>query len=739
MKKSSARDSWILFLILFVFLLIVRFPVLTMPLYEDQAVGFGREADFLDQTDFDYRRLRYEETHFLFGGTARSYLISVIPTTLALLHRILGSSSAMLIAWHLLSLALASATAAILYSLLKPFAGRLVALLGAMALLSTPMVLTQADLAGMELPLVVCMLLAGHAILNNRPMGAIAWATASFFMKATGLLVLGSVLAILLGRVMMGERDQRRKDLFCLVVGSFTFAGLVALLSWADDTTFFRATYHWPSGFRLPRALLVCPDLAILTGLTSVIGLFLLFYYRKQIRLIIPQWRARDSRLTLMVWALLIVGGSILSMASYIFIPRYYIMPQVAVYVLLGLALSLDPRLLRMGIALLGGVIVVNLVNHAGRLYPPIANVAGPDFKTLTVFTLRSCGFTERSLEYLDDHRSSITAVRTLSERGPKATIFADMPHWIYLTCPFVGYVSAPPVDVVRADNYQRTICEFRDRVMETPMDHEILFLWTEKASPRMPRISDGVDVVYKDSLDPPLAVLRVRRDELPRTPKEIENWFLDQSWDIDHVLHRALDRYEFLRRTGQFRRAERELQFAIWMHPNPRDSAVNKVMPALLADIETAKAHSQDWQGDVWELRLRPETTAVFAKDSAGKGLLVTTGTVADEALRGVRLLGPRKWIQKGDTVRIRGRVRASRDTDITIGVERLFDPQVPFIEQSNVEVGTNWKDFDFTWPAPSPEHDAVLYFDIGRSNARFELSDVRFEVTHQEETNPQ
>lgn len=707
-----------------------------MPLYEDQAVGFGREADFLDQTNFDYRRLRYDETHFLFGGTARSYLISVIPTSLAILHRTFGSTEGMLVAWHLISFALASASAALLYSLLKPFTGSLVALLGAIALLSTPMVLTQADLAGMELPLVVCMLFAGQAILKDRPLWAIAWATASFFMKASGLLVLGSVLAILLGRVVIGQRDQRTKDLVCLVIGSATFVGLLALLSWADDTTFFRATYHWPSGFRLPRALLVCPDLAILTGLTMLIGLIVLFRYRNQIQSVVEQWRTRDPRLTLISWASLIAGGGIFSMASYIFIPRYYILPLVAVYLLLGLILSFELRLLRVGSVLLGGVMIINVVNHAGRLYPPIAAVAGPDFKSLTVFTLRSCGFTERSLEYLNDHRSSIAAVRTLSESGPKATIFVDMPHWIYLTCPFVGYVSTPPMDVIRAENYQRTICAFRDRVMETPPDHEILFLWSEKASPRMPRISNLVDVVYKDSLDPPLAILRIRRSDLPRTPKEIENWFLDQSWDTEHVLHRALDRYEFLRRTGQFRRAERELQFAIWMYPNPGDPAVNKVMPALLADIETAKAHSQEWQGNVWELRLRPETTAVFAKDSTDKTLLVTTGAVADESLSGVRLLGPRKWIQKGEKIRIRGRVRASRDTVINVGVERLFDSQKPFIERSNVDVGTNWKDFDFTWAAPTAEHDAVLYIDMGRSNARFEFSDLQFEVSRDEKT---
>ena len=584
----------------------------------------------------------------------------------------------------------------------------------------------------MELALMLCALFAGHAMLKDRPMSAIAWATASFFMKATGLLVLGSVLAILFGRVVIGERNERKINAVRLVIGSIIFAGLTALLSWADDTTFFRATFHWPSGFRLPRALLVSPDLAILTGLAAVIGLTALLFHRTSIRSAVNQWQVRDPRLTLIMWALLIVGGCFVSMAGYIFVPRYYILPLAAIYVLLGLILSTDPRLLRFGIVLFTGAAFVNVVNHAGAFYPPIARVVGPDFKYLTVFTLRSCGFTERSLEYLDDHRSSVAAVRLLEKHGPKATIFADMPHWIYLTSPFVGYVSASPVDVVRAENYQRTICTFRDRVMETPADQEILFLWSEKASPRMPRISDAVDVVYKDSLDPPLAVLRVRRSDLPKTPEGIENWFLEQSWDTDHILHRALDRYEFLRRTGQWQRAERELQLAIWMYPNVEDPGVKKVIPALLADIQTAKAHSREWAGDAWELRLQPETAAGFASNSTDKTLSVTTGPVADESLTAVRLAGPRRWIQQGDTVRLRVRVRASRDVTTAIGVERLFNPQKPFIEQSNVEIGTSWKELEFTWPAPSSEHDAVLYFDLGRSNARFEFDDLKFEVTH-------
>jgi hypothetical protein len=428
------------------------------------------------------------------------------------------------------------------------------------------------------------------------------------------------------------------------------------------------------------------------------------------------------------VWAGMIVVGSLVSMANYIYIPRYCVLPAIVVFI--PLAIGMNAWRPSLGGVLLVVISAVGAVNHAGRLYPSIERIAGDDLRALTVFTLRSCGFTERSLEYLADHRSAIEAVHRSAEIAKQGTIFADMPHWIYLTSPFVGYVPETPTGVVRADQYTRTIRRFRDQVLSTPVDHEIGFLWSAKASGRMPRISPAVDIVYQDTLQPPLAVLRVRRSELPTDPEAIEDWYLDQTWDDEHALDRVLNRYEFLRRTGRWDRARRELEFARWLFPNPRDRQVRTVLPVIQADLSAVSAQSQSWSAENWWLELDADAQASFVADATSPSLVVATNQVASSGVGSVRLHGPRRRIEGGDRVGVVLRMRASRPCEVAARWERIFEPGRPFVEPTRLALTTDWQEIRSTWTATSAEHDAGYCLELGRSNARFELAEWKFET---------
>jgi hypothetical protein len=430
-------------------------------------------------------------------------------------------------------------------------------------------------------------------------------------------------------------------------------------------------------------------------------------------------------------WAGLILVGSIASMLNYIFIPRYYIIPLVTVYLLIGLILATWPILTRVGSAILLLILVANLFNHSGALYPSVARFAGRDLEYLAVFTTRSCGFTERSLEYIDDHRSAVDTVRQAAARSSKATIFAEMPYWIYLTSPFVGYVDAAPADVVRAGQFTDVIRAFRDRVLLTPPDHELLFLWSEKSSIRMPIPEKGVEIIRLDNLESPLILYRVQRNELPSSPAEIEEWFLDHSWDEAHALHRAIDRYDFLKRTHRMERASRELHFASWLFNNPPDPAIRRAISSIASDLESAREQSVQIGSTTWAVETRPDAVSSIAVVKKDQTIGVVNRQVPGRRLDAVQLTGLRGFLHAGQSVSIHFRLRATRPCQVAVRLIDPFQPDRPTPLERSIDANENWQSFQFDYIPAETQPDAMLRFDLGRSNVTFEIEQATLTTT--------
>jgi hypothetical protein len=722
--------SALVFAVVLAGLVAARWNVLASPLYEDQSVGFGREAEFLAQTRFDYLRLRYDEPHFLFGGTARSYMISAIPTILAALSLLAPDATTALVVWRLVGFAAAAAVVSLGYGLLRPRIGAAPALLSAAALLSTPMFLVQADLAGMELPMIAFAFASTAMLVGGRTTAAALFASLSFWMKASGALVGLVVLGALVVRrwkVREADRSRLTAGIACSVL--LLTVQFVALW-WGDDTATFRSTFAWPSAFRFPRVVLWCPDLFALAAVAAGLGAWRLYQAgpARAAMDLAGRFLAGEPGTVLGVVSAGVAAASLASMATYIFTPRYFILPLSFLYLLLPLLLFAERGGRKGATGFLAVVVALNLVNLKGALYPPVASVVGPDSEVLALFPPRSCAFSERSFEYLDDHASSVRMVRRIAQEHRDDSIFLDMPHWIYLTSPLVGYTETHPPRAFRADSFAAAAREFRDRALLAPAEENLLFLWSGRSKLRVPGPGEGVEILDQDDLTPPLALLRADRASLPRTPWELEEWYLDRTWAPDHALHRAIERFEFLRKTGRVQRAYEELHLARWLCRAQPDPQTDATLAALTANLEAALRTTATFAGEPWSL---------FADGGASASLEIDENTPAVKAAVGalpasgrVRLLGPRRLLRAGDAFEIRFRIRADRPARAQVGIERLFDPESAYPWREPLEVGPAWRDFAFERTAPEEEHDATLAFELLVAETAFEIADVHFAV---------
>ena len=188
-----------------------RHETLHWPPYWDCTIGLWTEANFLAETDFDYHRLRYEEKSVWQGG-AKSYVISVLPSLIALGMRSIESTEALLIVAHLISLACAAAILLLVYGLARGVVPRWPAVLVAAAVLTTPLFRVQVDMVGMELPMTALALAAAGCLVRQRFFVAAALAMAAFAMKPTGgLLTLAGIVYAALWWMSIPGRTRLRQ------------------------------------------------------------------------------------------------------------------------------------------------------------------------------------------------------------------------------------------------------------------------------------------------------------------------------------------------------------------------------------------------------------------------------------------------------------------------------------------------------------------------------------------------
>lgn len=553
-RRLGSAWQWTLAgLAVFAAITLWRLAIIASPPFFDCACLLFTEANFLVESGFDYRRLRYDEAWVNDGGPF-AYMISVLPTLIALVMQATSRPQTVFVVFHLFNFACAAIVVVAAYWLFSRRLPRPTSALLALVVLTTPIFCVQIDMHGMDLPMTAFAMLAIVAIVKDRFILAALAAAGAFFMKPTGALVGLSVLLYLGYCVTLGRAARDPRFLRRAYVGiAVNFAALVAEY----------ALYHW-SG--LSNRLVRTPELSsftndwwicatdvyyisgVVAGALGVLALFCVPSVVATVKAI--GWRravaaalAWPAREPIFIPALVLYAGMLYSMAYYIPVrcPRYFTLTVPTLYLLVAVCFA--RWLARPWAAVaLAALAVFNFANLDGRFFPAVEK-----------FPRHS---RERSREYLADHNSVIAAMRAIEQQSQGLPIITGHPFAYYLALPRLGYV-AKPLHGYSINWFTRP--EFPNVTqLLTDRPREALFVWVDNlyyaigdATIRRPKPGDAI--VYDDQQPSPLVVYRRR---IPgATADELDRWYVDNLFFVQPVVSPMLmlpARAGFLLRAGQ-------------------------------------------------------------------------------------------------------------------------------------------------------------------------------------------
>lgn len=588
-----------------------------MPPYEDQSKGLFLEANFLYLNHFDYAKLRYEEAHFNEEGKgARSYMVSVMPTLVALAMSALPPGAPLFFSLHLFELVCAAAT---LVALVIGLAGRIGwdgAILATVAVSTMPLFSVQIDMIGMDIP--TAALAVASAVSAAR--GSYGWgatlATGAFLMKPTGSLLTLATLAYLgtLGLVIGRDRGDPlfRATWRGMAINLGALALQVALFIWGDPLPELRQDIQWPSLVRLPKALELIPDLGLLLVLAAALALVVVArWLRENLRAgsLRAALRAALEEHALAIMSGWVVVGTLASMTRWIAIPRYFTIMVPFLFTTLAVIVLARGPWRPLGFAATIALIATQLANQYGKLYPRIEVVGEETFARQPFLDPRSCAFLERSREYLLEQQWSLALARLLEKQYPSAPILTPDPYIHYLTEPCLGYVTRS-LKAERCDDPAKARQRFIDlsaAALANPALSQPVLVLTNVTRLSLPEPEADDQILARSPRPEPVIVYRKAWPAGNWTTERIERWYYEHTWPGRWSVARALYRLEYWRRNGAEDRSLGELTTALATESVPdaagmvaRRMIQEQVDPAVERSLVAALAQRQP--GPAWE-----------------------------------------------------------------------------------------------------------------------------------------
>lgn len=559
-------------------LLAWKHEALLLPPYQDQANGYWLEADFLAATNFDFYALRYGANHHMdMPPGPRSYMISVVPAAVAVLIKTVPYATARIVLVRVFTFLCGAWLIVAVYLLLRRWLPPMSAGLLCLGLATLPAFVVQLQISGMDVPLACAMLLSLVALARGQYVWSAVLAMAAFAIKATGQLATLTAFSYLAIHLTFGRRlmsaSERRAAWRGLAINGVLAVIQFALIAWGDTSAALLAGYAWPRALRPPYAIVtLTPDVGVLL-LVAAMGTVVVVH-RGWIRargaaILERTWQVIEAeRLLVVCW--IAVAGLLASSALFVYTPRYVFCVLPAIVLLLGRVLAESFPLRGAVFAVACLLPVANLANSGGRLFPPVDLFDKESFERIPSLTPRLCWFTERSDEYLREHRSTMRAIQFLAQHDG-APIFMAVPYRFLLSNPVLGFVQSP-VPPYDATSFEHTIQTFLDvyaPLEGAPMDENPIFVFFGDSLITLPPPEKGDTVLLDDGLEPPLLIYRKALPEgLRGSRQDLEAWYLEKTWGHTWVLARVENRLPYLVKTGQFDRWEDELAQARQLFP---------------------------------------------------------------------------------------------------------------------------------------------------------------------------
>ena len=435
-------------------IVLIRRDIIDSPPYYDFATGLFLEANFLAETGFDYHQLFHEQNRWMEGGAA-VYITSVMPTFVAALMRWLPTTRAVLVSYHLFTFAAAATLALLLFAALRLRTGVWGAAATAICLLTVPLLSTQIDMCGMDLPMAVLAVAAVLLIANGHYNWSAMAGAGAFLIKTPGRAVIAATIIYLLARVVLGRGlappAERRRLWRGLGWHLLVFAAEIAAIDWTNalphseietwtkSRHFFRGENYWDwLPYWFPDQLAVFA--VCLVALVASASWMLRVQLRETAGSGLERLRRAFYQLLgaepLIVVGWTIIVGMLTALWFVYCLPRYFMLILPFLYLTLGLLLFSRPRLRGFGLMVVSVLVVFNLANADGDYFPAIDRAPRD--------ALRTGAMLERSREYLRDHRSNIAGMAKLARSHPDAMVIAPAPYVHFLSLPRLGYVDRP-------------------------------------------------------------------------------------------------------------------------------------------------------------------------------------------------------------------------------------------------------------------------------------------------------
>ncbi len=514
-------------------LIVVRLEIVESPPYYDFATGLFLEANFLADSGFDYSKLFHEQNRWMEGGAA-VYITSVMPTFVAALMCWLPSTRAVLVAYHLTTFAAAAMLALLMFAALRSRTGIWGAAATAACLLTVPLLSTQIDMCGMDLPMAVLALVAVMLISRGRYGWSAVAAAGAFLIKTPGRAVVAATILYLLALIVVGagigDPAERRRQWRGLGWHLLVFAAEVAIIDWTNalphsgietwtqSREYFRGENFWNwMPYWFPDQIVVF--FACLIGLSAASA----WAFRQRLR---GTGSARRGAWRGVVYGLLIdepiivVGWTIifgmLTALWFVYcLPRYFMLILPFLYLTIGTLLFSSPQSRSVGLVLVLGMAVFNLANANGGFFPAIDHEPYDAWRTGAML--------ERSREYLSDHRSNIAGIARLARLHPQATVVASSPYVHFLSLPRLGYVDRPLKGYSLSRYHGGTFQSGLQLSTELPRDVVFVRVRNSFTTGEVPLPEPGDTMIWDDRAANPSSPLVIYRRQWPMSVSNTE------------------------------------------------------------------------------------------------------------------------------------------------------------------------------------------------------------------------